>query len=132
MSESFLRCLLHQLPLPLGSRTFRPPRCLVFRDRQFFGGSSFSSSSSSSEPTSRERGVGIIRVVMAGGDAALLFLFFFCSAAFAAEVAVATAEADFFATVDLVLHRDFATLAAGSTPASTSVSLSASTDKSDS
>jgi hypothetical protein len=70
----------------------------------------------------------------ARGDAALLFLilFFFCSAAFTAEIAAATAEADFFATVDLVLRRDFAMPAAGSTPASASVSSSASTDESDS
>jgi hypothetical protein len=45
---------------------------------------------------------------------------------------VATAEADFFATVDLVLRRDFAALTTGSVPASTSVSLLASTDESDS
>jgi hypothetical protein len=31
--------------------------------------------------------------------------FFFCSADFTAEIAVATAEADFFTTVDLVLRR---------------------------
>jgi hypothetical protein len=44
---------------------------------------------------------------MAGGDAALLFLFlFFCCAAFTAEIAVAMAEAVFFATVDLVLRGD--------------------------
>jgi hypothetical protein len=69
---------------------------------------------------------------MGGGDAALLFLFFFCSASFTAEIAAATTEADFFATVDLVLRRDFAVPVAGSTPASASVSLSASTDESDS
>jgi hypothetical protein len=39
------------------------------------------SSSSSSDPTSRERGVRIVGVATAGGDAALLFAFFFCSAA---------------------------------------------------
>jgi hypothetical protein len=68
----------------------------------------------------------------AGGDAALLFLFFFCSTAFTAEVAVATAEADFFTTVDLVLRRDFATTAPRSTPASALVSSSASTNEPDS
>jgi hypothetical protein len=69
----------------------------------------------------------------AGGDAAFLFLFlFFCSAAFTAEIVVATAEADFFTTVDLVLHRDFTTPASGSAPASALVSSSASTDESDS
>jgi hypothetical protein len=69
---------------------------------------------------------------MAGGDAALLFLFFFfCSATYTAQIAVATAEADFFATVDLVLRRDFATPVAGSTPTSASVSSLASTDESD-
>jgi hypothetical protein len=73
-----------------------------------------SSSSSSSDPTSRERGVGIVGVATAGGDAALLFLFFFYSAAFTAEIAVATAEADFFATVDMVLRRDFAAPTTGS------------------
>jgi hypothetical protein len=55
--------------------------------------SSFSCSfspSSSSDPTSRERGVGIIAVATPGGEASLLFLFFFCSAAFTAEIAVAT------------------------------------------
>jgi hypothetical protein len=36
--ESILRFLLHQLPLPLGSRTLWPLRCLVFRDRQLFDG----------------------------------------------------------------------------------------------
>jgi hypothetical protein len=72
---------------------------------------------------------------MAGGDAALLFLFFFfffCSAAFTAEIATATAEEDFFATVYLVLRQDFAAPVAGSTLASMSVSSSASTDESDS
>jgi hypothetical protein len=114
--------------------TFRPPRCLVFRDGQLCDGSSFFfSSSSSSESTSHERGVGIDGVVTARGDAALLFLFFFfCSAAFTAEIAAATAEEDFFATIDLVLHRDFMAPAAGSAPASALVSLSASTDELDS
>jgi hypothetical protein len=96
--------------------------------------SSFSCSfspSSSSDPTSRERGVGIVAVATPGGEASLLFLFFFCSAAFTAEIAVATDEADFFATVDLVLRRDFAAPMTGSTPASASVSSSASTDESD-
>jgi hypothetical protein len=93
---------------------------------------SFSSSSSSSYPNSRERGVGIVGVATAGGEAALLFLFFFCSTAFTAEIAVATVEADFFATVDLVLRRDFAAPTTGSVPASVSVSSSASTDKRDS
>jgi hypothetical protein len=96
--------------------------------------SSFSfsfSSSLSSDLTSRERGVGIVGVATAGGDAALLFLVFFYSAAFTAEIAVATAEADFFATVDLVLRRDFAAPTTGSTLASASVSWSASTDESD-
>jgi hypothetical protein len=65
------------------------------------------------------------------GDAILLFLFFY-SAAFTTEIAAATAEADFFVTVDLVLRQVFATTAAGSTPASASVSSSASTDESDS
>jgi hypothetical protein len=78
---------------------------------------SFSSYSSSSDLISRERGVGIIGVVTARGDAALLFLFvFFCSTAFTAEIAAATAKADFFATVDLVLRRDIAARAAGSAP----------------
>jgi hypothetical protein len=69
---------------------------------------------------------------MARGDATLLFLFFFYSAAFTTEITVATAEADFFSTVDLVLRRDFAALTAGSTLASASVSSSASTDELDS
>jgi hypothetical protein len=69
---------------------------------------------------------------MAGGEASLLFLFFFYSTAFTAEIAVATAEADFFATVDLVLRQDFAAPTTGSAPASASVSSSASTDESDS
>jgi hypothetical protein len=46
---------------------------------------------------------------MARGDAALLFIFFFYSVAFTAEIAVATAEADLFASVDLVLRRDCST-----------------------
>jgi hypothetical protein len=46
-------------------------------------------------------------------------------------IAVATAEEDFFTTVDLVLRRDFAALT-GSAPVSASVSSSASTDESDS
>jgi hypothetical protein len=62
----------------------------------------------------------------------LFFFFFFYSAAFTAEIAAATAEADFFPTVDLDLRRDFATAASGSAPVSTSVSSSASTDESDS
>jgi hypothetical protein len=70
--------------------------------------------------------------VTAGGDAVLLFLFFFCSAAFTADIAAAMAEADFFATVDLVLRWDFATPVAGSAPSSASVSSSASIDESDS
>jgi hypothetical protein len=58
---------------------------------------------------------------MAGGEASLHFLFFFfCSAAFTTEIAVATTEANFFATVDLVLHRDFAAPMTGSAPASAS------------
>jgi hypothetical protein len=70
---------------------------------------------------------------MIGGDAALLFLFFFfCSLAFIAEIAAATVEADFFATVDLVLRWDFAMPAAGSAPTSASVSSLASTNESDS
>jgi hypothetical protein len=89
------------------------------------------SSSSSSDPTSRERGVGIAGVATARRDATL-FLLFFCSAAFTAEIAVATAEADFFAVVDLVLRRDFAVPTTGSAPASVSVSSSASFDESDS
>jgi hypothetical protein len=71
-------------------------------------------------------------MTIARGDAALLFLFFFCSVAFTVEIAAATAEADFFATVDLVLCRDFATPAPESAPASASVSSLASTDESDS
>jgi hypothetical protein len=47
-------------------------------------------------------------VTTTGGEAALLFLFFFfCSAAFTAEIAATTAQADFFPTVNLVLRRDF-------------------------
>jgi hypothetical protein len=70
---------------------------------------------------------------MAGGDAALLFLFFyFCSAAFTAEIIAATAEADFFATLDLVLRWDCTVPVAESSPASASVSSSASTDELDS
>jgi hypothetical protein len=42
------------------------------------------------------------------------------------------AEADYFATVDLVLRRDFAAPMTGSTLASALVSSSASTDESDS
>jgi hypothetical protein len=77
-------------------------------------------------------------VTTAGGEAVLLFLFFFYSAALTAETAAATAEADCFPTVDLVLRHVFAApLASGATPASppsTSllVSSSASTDESDS
>jgi hypothetical protein len=33
-SKSILRRLLHKLPLPLGSRTLRPSRCLILRERQ--------------------------------------------------------------------------------------------------
>jgi hypothetical protein len=58
--------------------------------------------------------------------------FFFYSVAFTAKIAAATAEADFFATIDLVLRRDFAAPIAGSTPASVLVSSSASTDELDS
>jgi hypothetical protein len=48
-------------------------------------------------------------VTTARGEAVVLFLFFFfCSMPFTAEIAAATAEADFFPTVDLVLRRDFA------------------------
>jgi hypothetical protein len=59
------------------------------------------------------------------------------SAPFTAETAAAAAEIDYFTTVDLVLRRDFAApLASGPVPASpptsTSISLSASTDESDS
>jgi hypothetical protein len=51
------------------------------------------------------RGVGIDGGTTAGGEAALLFLFFFFSStAFTAEIAAATAEADFFPIVDLVLR----------------------------
>jgi hypothetical protein len=70
--------------------------------------SSFSfsfSSSSSSDSTSHERGVRIDGVTTAGGEAALLFLFYFFFAALTAETATAMAEADFFATADLVLLR---------------------------
>jgi hypothetical protein len=131
--EGILRRLLHQLPLPLGSRTFRPPCRLVLRDRQLFDSLILLLLLLLFRLDLPERGFGIDGVTTAGGDAALLFLFFFfCSAAFIAEIAAATAEADFFATIDLVLRRDFATTAAGSTPASTSVSSSASTDESDS
>jgi hypothetical protein len=67
-----------------------------------------------------------------GSNLPLLF-FFFCSVAFTAEIAAATTEADYFATVDLVLRRDFtAPPASGSVPASASVSSSTSTDESDS
>jgi hypothetical protein len=66
---------------------------------------SFSFSSSSSDSTSHERGVGIDGVTTAGGEAALLFLFYFFFAALTAETATAMAEADFFATADLVLLR---------------------------
>jgi hypothetical protein len=95
---------------------------------------SFSSSSSSSDSTSRERGVGIDGVITTGGEAVVLFLFFFfCYTPFTAGIAAATAEADFFPIVDLVLRRDFAMPpASGSVPASASVSSSASTDESDS
>jgi hypothetical protein len=124
--ESFLRCLLHQLSLPLGSRTLWPPCRLVFRDRQLFDGLILLLLRLLLlllilQLTSRERGVGIVGVATAGGDAALVFLFFFCSAAFTAEIAVATAEADFFATVDLVLRPDFAAPTTGSTPLRVSV-----------
>jgi hypothetical protein len=37
-SEGLFRRLLHQLPLPLGSRTLGPLRSLVSRDRQLFDG----------------------------------------------------------------------------------------------
>jgi hypothetical protein len=72
-------------------------------------------------------------VTTAGGEAALIFLFFFffCSAAFTVEMAAATAEVDFFPTVDLVLRRDFTMPASGSAPVSASISSSASTDESD-
>jgi hypothetical protein len=67
-----------------------------------------SSSSSSFDSTSRERGVGIDGVTTTRGEATLLFLFFFFySAAFTAEIAAVTAEAEFFPTVDLILRRDF-------------------------
>jgi hypothetical protein len=129
-SESFLRRLLHQLPLPLGSRTFRPPRCLDFRDRQFFDGLILLLLLlifRPDLPRTRRRN----RWSSDGRRGCALFFFFFFffffSAAFTAEIAVATNEADFFATVDLVLRRDFATPAAGSAPASASVSSSAST-----
>jgi hypothetical protein len=49
--------------------------------------SSFSFSFSSFDLTSHERGVGIVGVATAGGDAALLFLFFFYSAAINTEIA---------------------------------------------
>jgi hypothetical protein len=96
----------------------------------FFSCSFFSSSSS--DPTSRERGVRIVGVATAGGEASLLFLFFFCYAALTAEIAVAMAEADFFATVDLVLRWDLEAPTTGSAPTSASVSSSASTNESDS
>jgi hypothetical protein len=76
--------------------------------------------------------MGIIGVATAGGEASLLFLFFFYSAAFTVEIAVETAEVDFFATTDLVLHRDFAAPTTGSALVSASVSSLASTDESDS
>jgi hypothetical protein len=38
MLEGPLRRLLHQFPLPLGSRTLGPLRCRVFRDRQLLDG----------------------------------------------------------------------------------------------
>jgi hypothetical protein len=135
MSESFLRRLLHQLPLSLGSRTFWPPRCLVFRDRQFFDGIIplllflilliFRPNLSRARRQNRWSSDG-------WRGCGPLFLLFCYSAAFTTEIAVAMAEADFFGTVDLVLHWDFAALAAGSGPASVSVSSSASTDESDS
>jgi hypothetical protein len=71
--------------------------------------------------------MGIDGVTTVGGEPTLLF---FCySAAFTAEMAVAIAEADFFPTVDLVLCRDFTTLASGSALVSASVPSSASTDE---
>jgi hypothetical protein len=92
------------------------------------------SSSSSSDSTSHERGVGIDGVTTVGGETAFLFLFFFFySAAITVEIAAATAESDFFPTVDLVLRRDFtAPPAPGSVPTFALVSSSASTDESDS
>jgi hypothetical protein len=78
-------------------------------------------------------GLHLVSFGKSGVTATLLLLFFFCcSAAFTAEIAAAMAEADFFATIDLVLRRDFVTPAAGSTPASASVSSSASADESES
>jgi hypothetical protein len=82
------------------------------------------------------RGIRIAGVTTASAEVAFLFFFFF-SAAFTAETAVAADEADYYATADLVLRRDFvAPPASGpipaSPPTSTSVSSSASTDESDS
>jgi hypothetical protein len=67
-SEGILRSLLHQLPLPLGSRLSD-----LLAGRSWTGNSaivssfSFSSSTSSSDSTSHERGVGINGVTTAGG-----------------------------------------------------------------
>jgi hypothetical protein len=79
-----------------------------------------------------------VGVITARREFAFLLLLFFFSAAFTAETAAATAEADCFPTTDLVLRRGFATPPASrpvptSPPlASSSVSSSASTDESDS
>jgi hypothetical protein len=103
--EGILRRLLRQLPPPLGSRTFQPPWHLILRDRQLLDRLILLLLLLFRLDLPRA-GVRIDGVTTTGGDVAFLFLFFFfCSASFTAEIAAATAEVDFFATVDLVLRR---------------------------
>jgi hypothetical protein len=97
-------------------------------------------SSSPSDSTSLVRGVGITGISTAGGGPVLLFLFFFSAsslAVFAAPTLAAAVEADYFAVAALVLRLGFAVALtswrfAASSPTSGSVSLSTSTDESDS
>jgi hypothetical protein len=136
-SEGLFRRLLHPLPLPLGSSTLGPLRCLVFRDRQLFDGLILLLlllllPLLILRPDLTRAGRRNRLCCDGRGEASLLFLFFFCFAAFTAKIAVATAEVDLFATVDLVLRCDFAAPMTGSAPASASVYSSASTDEFDS
>jgi hypothetical protein len=133
--QSILRRLLHQFPLPLGSRTFWPPCRPGHLNRRLLDGLvllllfRFDL---------LDRGVAIVDVTTAGGEVAFLFLFFFFFVAFTAETAATTAEVSCFRTTDLVLRRDFAAppasgpVPASPSPASSLVSSSASTDESDS
>jgi hypothetical protein len=72
--QSILRRLLHQFPLPLGSRTFWPPRRPGHLNRRLLDGLvllllfRFNL---------LDRDVVIVDVTTAGGEVAFLFLFFF-------------------------------------------------------